>query len=169
MSRVTKAQATWKGHLADGEGSASLESSGLGPFTVNWTNRAESQVDKVTNPEELIGAGLASCFSMALANAAGTNLADAWARQSLGRPLPALPDGWPGVRFLWTAGDLRRAVTERRGGLVADVASTLRWLPGARTSVWDARDVGPTLDLAASRLRRPASRASSGNRLPVRR
>lgn len=68
MSRVTKAQATWKGHLADGEGSASLESSGLGPFTVNWTNRAESQVDKVTNPEELIGAGLASCFSMALAN-----------------------------------------------------------------------------------------------------
>ncbi len=38
--------------------------------------------------------------SMALANAAGANLADAWARSALGRPLPSLPDGRPGVRFL---------------------------------------------------------------------
>jgi hypothetical protein len=94
--------------------------------------------------------------SMALANAAGANLADAWARSALGRPLPSLPDGRPGVRFLWTAGDLRRAVVERRGGLVADVVSTLRELPRSRTSVWDPSDVGPTLDLATSRLRQPA-------------
>lgn len=99
--------------------------------------------------------------SMALANAAGTNLADSWARQALGRRPPPLRDGRAGVRFLWTAGDLRRAVTERRGGLVADVASTLRWLPGARTSVWDPRDVGPTLDLVTSRLRRPVRTSPS--------
>lgn len=68
MSRLTKARATWNGHLADGEGTASLESSGLGSFPVTWTNRTEQQEEKVTNPEELIGAGLASCFSMALAN-----------------------------------------------------------------------------------------------------
>ncbi|MBA3248839.1 MAG: ATP-grasp domain-containing protein [Geodermatophilaceae bacterium] len=92
--------------------------------------------------------------SMALANAAGTNLADAWARHTLGWPLPHLADGRPGVRFLWTAGDLRRAYAERRGGLLADVGSTLRWLPGATTSVWDPTDVGPTLDLATARFRR---------------
>lgn len=93
--------------------------------------------------------------SMALANAAGANLADAWARQVLGLPLPALPDARPGVRFLWTAGDLRRATVERRGGLLADVASTLRWFPGATTSVWDRSDPRPTVDLVAARWRRP--------------
>lgn len=100
--------------------------------------------------------------SMALANAAGTNLADAWARQALGLPLPGLDDARPGVRFLWTAGDLRRAYAERRGGLLADVASTLRWLPSATTSVWDPGDVRPTLDLVTARFRRePAELAST--------
>ncbi|MGY1841273.1 MULTISPECIES: ATP-grasp domain-containing protein [unclassified Modestobacter] len=91
--------------------------------------------------------------SMALANAAGANLADAWGRQVLGEPLPPLPDARAGVRFLWTAGDLRRATVERRGGLLADVGSTLRWLPGATTSVWDLTDLRPTVELVGSRLR----------------
>lgn len=92
--------------------------------------------------------------SMALANAAGSNLADAWGRQALGQPLPPLNDAPPGVRFVWTAGDLRRARAERRDGLLADVASTVRWVPGAVTSVWDPRDPGPTLALVSDRLRR---------------
>ncbi len=92
--------------------------------------------------------------SLALANAAGSNLPDAWGRQVLGLPLPDLADARPGVRYLWTAGDLRRALEERRGGLFADLGSTLRWAAGATTSVWDRRDVGPTLDLIASRLHR---------------
>lgn len=92
--------------------------------------------------------------SMALATAAGPNLPDAWARQALGMPAPDLPDGRVGVRFLWTAGDLRRAVIERRGGAVADVASVLRWFPGAVTSVWHPLDPAPTLTLATERLRR---------------
>ncbi|MGY2079850.1 ATP-grasp domain-containing protein [Modestobacter sp. SYSU DS0657] len=91
--------------------------------------------------------------SMALANAAGANLADAWGRQVLGEPPPVLPDARAGERFLWTAGDVRRAVAERRGGLLADVGSTLRWLPGATTSVWDPRDPAPTVELVGSRLR----------------
>ncbi|MGY1858344.1 ATP-grasp domain-containing protein [Modestobacter sp. SYSU DS0290] len=91
--------------------------------------------------------------SMALANAAGANLPDAWGRQLLGEPGTPLDDARPGVRFLWTAGDLRRAVAERRGGLLADVGSTLRWLPGATTSVWDPRDPAPTVELIGSRLR----------------
>lgn len=91
--------------------------------------------------------------SMALANAAGANLPDAWGRQVLGDPLPPLPDAPPGARFLWTAGDLRRARVERRGGLLADVASTVRWLPGATTSVWQLGDPGPTLEKVTSRVR----------------
>lgn len=89
--------------------------------------------------------------SMALAIAAGPNLPDAWARQTLGMPLPPLPDGRRGLRFSWTAGDLRRALTERRGGLAADVASTLAWRWGATTGLWDVHDTGPVVDLARSR------------------
>ncbi|WP_324275050.1 ATP-grasp domain-containing protein [Blastococcus brunescens] len=91
--------------------------------------------------------------SMALTVAAGANLPDAWGRQALGEDLPDLPDGRPGVRFLWAAGDLRRARIERRGGVLADAGSLLRWLPGAVTSVWDPRDPRPTATLVRERLR----------------
>lgn len=89
--------------------------------------------------------------SMALANAAGANLADAWARQVLGHPLPRMQDASPGVSFVWSAGDLRRAFAERRRGLFADVASSLRWARCSTTSsVWDAGDIRPALNLLAS-------------------
>ena len=94
--------------------------------------------------------------SMALAVAAGVNLPDAWARQVLGRPAPYPEDARTGVRFVWTAGDLRRAARERRGDLVRDVLSTLRWARTASDSVWDRRDLGPTRELIAGRLRRTA-------------
>lgn len=96
--------------------------------------------------------------SMALAIAAGPNLPDAWARQVVGAPLPPLPDARPGVRYVWTAGDLRRAVTERRGGLVGDVLSTVRWRHGAATSIWERTDPGPLLDLIVSKCRRVTPR-----------
>lgn len=91
--------------------------------------------------------------SMALANAARPGLADAWGRRVLGEPVAPLPDGAPGVRFTWLAADLRRAVTERRGGLIHDVGATLRWGARAHRSVWDVHDVGPTVALATARLR----------------
>lgn len=94
--------------------------------------------------------------SMALADAAGAKFIDGWACQALGRPLPPLKDGRPGVRFVWGAGDRRRAVSERRGGLARDVVSTLRQMPGATRSVWRRDDPGPTRDLLLSRLRRGA-------------
>lgn len=89
--------------------------------------------------------------SMALASAAGVNLADAWARQALGRPVPDLADGRVGVTFAWTAGDLRRAFAERRGGLMADIASTLWWARKSTTnSVWDRHDIGPATAMLAA-------------------
>jgi len=94
--------------------------------------------------------------SMALTNAAGSNLPNAWAHELLGHPVPYLEDARPGVRFVWLAGDLRRAFDERRGGALRDVVSTLRWARTARDSVWDRRDLGPTRELIAARLRRTA-------------
>lgn len=72
--------------------------------------------------------------------------------------MPSLPDAGPGVRYAWTAGDLRRAWVERRGGLLADVADTLRWGRGTRHSMWDVRDPGPKWHLATWRLTHLARR-----------
>lgn len=91
--------------------------------------------------------------SMALALAAGPNLPHAWGRQTLGHALPPLPDGRPGVRFSWAAGDLRRALVERRGGLVRDLASTVQWVLRAQESVWSVQDPGPTWSLVQARTR----------------
>ena len=93
--------------------------------------------------------------SMGLANAARPGLADAWARLALGREVPELGDAETGVRFAWTAGDLRRAAAERRGGLLVDVAGTLGWARRARKSVWSLTDPGPTWHLVTARLRQP--------------
>jgi predicted ATP-grasp superfamily ATP-dependent carboligase len=90
--------------------------------------------------------------SMALANTAVPGLVDAWARTVLGQPIPALADAPPGVRYAWLAGDLRRARVERRGGSVKDLFDTVRWTVGATHSVWDVRDLGPTVQLVRERL-----------------
>lgn len=68
MSTVSKAQATWSGSLGSGDGTVTLNSSGLGTFPLTWKARSEGVEGHVTTPEELIGAAHASCYSMALAN-----------------------------------------------------------------------------------------------------
>ena len=56
------AEATWKGSLEDGRGTMKLGSGAFeGPFS--FVTRFENE--KGTNPEELIGAAHAGCFSMA--------------------------------------------------------------------------------------------------------
>jgi osmotically inducible protein OsmC len=65
--RVTRrSQATWKGTVADGGGRLALGSGAFeGPFSLKA--RVED-VEKATNPEELIAAAEAGCFTMSLAN-----------------------------------------------------------------------------------------------------
>lgn len=122
---------------------------------VGWTGLAELQfLTAADQPPQLIDLNGRFYGSMALADAAGPGLADAWGRQVLGEQVPFLVDGRPGVRFAWAAGDLRRAVSERRGGLVPDVFDTLRWTAGARESVWEAADPGPLLHLLTERFRK---------------
>lgn len=90
--------------------------------------------------------------SMSLAEKARPGLVDAWARTELGEPFPDLSDGRAGVRYSWFAGDLRRAVRERRGGLASDVVDSLRWGLRARHSVWDPKDPAPAGYLVSQRL-----------------
>jgi osmotically inducible protein OsmC len=65
--RVTRrSQATWRGTVADGGGRLSLGSGAYeGPFSLKA--RVED-VERATNPEELIAAAEAGCFTMSLAN-----------------------------------------------------------------------------------------------------
>jgi osmotically inducible protein OsmC len=58
------ASAEWKGGLKDGNGAISTESTVLSNAQYSFGTRFES--GKGTNPEELIAAAHAGCFSMAL-------------------------------------------------------------------------------------------------------
>jgi len=60
-----KASAIWQGGLKDGKGSISTESGVLKQSQYSFGTRFENGVG--TNPEELIGAAHAGCFSMAFA------------------------------------------------------------------------------------------------------
>jgi osmotically inducible protein OsmC len=59
-----KASAVWKGSLKDGKGTISTESGVLSDTQYSFSSRFED--GKGTNPEELIAAAHAGCFSMAL-------------------------------------------------------------------------------------------------------
>jgi osmotically inducible protein OsmC len=56
--------AKWSGGLKDGKGRVSTESGALKDLPYGFNTRFEGEPG--TNPEELIGAAHASCFSMAL-------------------------------------------------------------------------------------------------------
>ncbi len=59
-----KATAVWKGGLKDGKGTISAESRAFAEMPYDFRRRFESEPG--TNPEELIAAAHAGCFSMAL-------------------------------------------------------------------------------------------------------
>jgi hypothetical protein len=80
--------------------------------------------------------------SLALAVSAGANLPAVWAAMATRRPVsPARARA--GCRYQWLEADLRRAVTERRGGLLWDLAATGWYAVGAAHSVMQLRDPGP--------------------------
>ncbi len=68
MASKNTAHTTWQGSLMEGSGSTELVTSKVATFPVTWKARAESG-EGTTNPEELIAAGLSTCYSMALSNA----------------------------------------------------------------------------------------------------
>lgn len=59
-----KGSAVWSGGLKDGKGAISTESGALDQYPYGFAARFEGK--KGTNPEELLGAAHAGCFTMAL-------------------------------------------------------------------------------------------------------
>ena len=69
---IRKAKAVWRGTGRDGGGTVSTDSGVL--TGTPYSFRARFEDEKGTNPEELIAAAHAGCFSMTLAFAAGRRL-----------------------------------------------------------------------------------------------
>jgi len=65
--KQNEAQVTWTGDLMKGSGQLKVESGAFPEQTVTFSARTEG-ADKVTNPEELIAAAHAVCYSMAFSN-----------------------------------------------------------------------------------------------------
>ena len=63
---VRSARASWQGTVSEGSGRISL---GSGAFDGPYSLRARvEEAERATNPEELLGAAEAACFTMSLAN-----------------------------------------------------------------------------------------------------
>ncbi len=64
MKIKRKGSAAWQGGIKDGKGTISTESGALNAYPYGFASRFEGQ--RGSNPEELIAAAHASCFTMAL-------------------------------------------------------------------------------------------------------
>src|SRR5579862_644839 len=87
------ATAIWKGALKDGKGSISTQSGVLAETPYSFGTRFEN--GKGTNPEELIAAAHAGCFTMALSAQLGTmNLTPESLNTTATVSLEKLDAGW---------------------------------------------------------------------------
>jgi len=88
-----KASAVWKGGLKDGKGSLSAPGGVLNNTQYSFTTRFENAPG--TNPEELIAAAHAGCFSMALSAQLGSgNLTPESISTTVTLSLDKLDSGW---------------------------------------------------------------------------
>src|SRR5579859_4190637 len=88
-----KASAVWKGGLKDGKGSLSAPGGVLNNTQYSFSTRFENAAG--TNPEELIAAAHAGCFSMALsAQLGGANLTPESISTNVTLTMEKLDSGW---------------------------------------------------------------------------
>ena len=88
-----KASAVWNGGLKDGKGAISTESGVLKDTQYSFSTRFETGIG--TNPEELIAAAHAGCFTMALsAQLGGANLRPERISTTATVTLEKLEAGW---------------------------------------------------------------------------
>jgi osmotically inducible protein OsmC len=93
MAMQRKASAVWKGGLKDGKGTVSATSGVLSNTPYSFATRFENTPG--TNPEELIAAAHAACFSMALsAQLSGANLTPESISTTATLTMEKLDAGW---------------------------------------------------------------------------
>jgi len=90
---IRKASAVWNGNLKDGKGTVSAESGVLAQTPYSFRSRFETGTG--TNPEELLAAAHAGCFTMALsAQLTGAGLTPESLSTSAALTLEKLDAGW---------------------------------------------------------------------------
>src|ERR1700740_909579 len=90
---IRKATAAWRGTGRDGDGDLTTQSGVLSESPYSFVTRFENQ--KGTNPEELIAAAHAGCFTMALSAQLGTiNVTPQSLRTTATVTLEKLDAGW---------------------------------------------------------------------------
>jgi len=90
---IRKASAVWNGNLKDGKGTVTTESGALAQTPYSFRSRFETGTG--TNPEELIAAGHAGCFTMALsAQLTGAGLTPESLATSAALTLEKIEAGW---------------------------------------------------------------------------
>ncbi|HWL35009.1 MAG TPA: ATP-grasp domain-containing protein [Frankiaceae bacterium] len=120
--------------------------------SIGWAGLAQAQFLERADGPVLIDVNGRCYGSLALAAAAGVDLAAVWASAALGLPYVAGP-AVPGVRYQWLYGDVRRSWRESRSVLPAAA-----YARGAAHSVWDRRDPRPGVAYGASLARLAAAR-----------
>jgi predicted ATP-grasp superfamily ATP-dependent carboligase len=127
---------------------------------LGWFGLAQLQfVAAPGEPPRLIDFNGRFYGSLALAVGAGVNLPAIWAALATGRTPPHSAHPRIGVRYVWLEGDVRRALVERRGGLIRDLRDSLRYSRGAVHSVWATDDPRPSLRYLGTAIGRAAKRA----------
>ncbi len=118
---IRKASAVWQGGLKDGKGSVSTESGALNKTQYSFGTRFENGVG--TNPEELIAAAHAGCFSMALSAQLGAaNLAPQSIETSADLTMEKLDSGWTVTSVHLTVAAKVPGATQEAFALAADNA-----------------------------------------------
>ena len=121
MSAIRRAEVTWEGDLATGQGDVTAMSSALfSSLPVSWAARTEAPQGK-TSPEELLAAAHASCFAMAFsAGLARAGTPPQRLEVSADVTFDKVGDGWQGGlqspdRQRHRAGHQRCGLRRRRG------------------------------------------------------
>jgi len=116
---IRKADAVWKGSLREGAGEVALES---GAFRGPYTFKARFEDGTETNPEELLGAAHAACFTMALtALLAREKIAPTEIRTTAAVHLEQVPGGFSIPRIdLQTRAKVPGLTADRFAELAAD-------------------------------------------------
>jgi predicted ATP-grasp superfamily ATP-dependent carboligase len=109
-------------------------------------------------------------MSLSLPVEAGLNLPAMWAALAMNRkPSSGCTSLQVGLRYQWLELDLRRALVERRGGVMKDLVDTLSFARRATHTMCTRDDLGPAIDylfrlcLRASQRRRTEGQARGGS------
>jgi predicted ATP-grasp superfamily ATP-dependent carboligase len=109
-------------------------------------------------------------MSLSLPVEAGLNLPAMWASLALNRePSSQVASLQVGLQYQWLELDLRRALVERRGGIMRDVLDTLSFARRATHTMCTRDDPGPAMDyvrrlcVRAGRLRKTEGQKCGGS------